>query len=75
MASFIYSVSPGMLRSLGIILVEMKANHENIDDTISMWLTAATFTLILSMGKFKHLQNKEDLLPVATLTIMLYVPF
>ena len=41
-----------MLRSLGIILVEMKANHENIDDTISMWLTAATFTLILSMGKF-----------------------
>ena len=63
-----------MLRSLGIILVEMKANHENIDGTISMWLIAATFTLILSMGKFKHLQNKEDLLPVATLTIMLYVP-
>ena len=53
----------------------MKANHENIDDTISMWLTAATFTLILSLGKFKHLQNKEDLLAVATLTIMLYVPF
>ena len=64
-----------MLRSLGIILVEMKANHENIDGTISMWLIAATFTLILSMGKFKHLQNKAGLLPVTTLTIMLYVPF
>ena len=51
-ACLVYSVTLGVIRSLGILLVEMQ-EYYHISDATGMWILASTACMILIAGAFK----------------------